>query len=522
MEGTITSSPLLRFWVVAVPGLLFATVLGIQLGEGNSVVGVAVLALAVGFVIAISLTRRGVLEGAILGCLIIGYFVGNRGFAQLAVVRPLFVGELALAALAFLVGMRALVTRDFPSLKIPLVGLIAAYLLYAVVRFAFDVRQYRFDAIRDLAVVYYAAFFFIAYQVGGNAATRQFFERCIGVAVALQAVITLVYTVRPEFLQTSFVIRGAPLFFQKGDLTMTFAAVGIFFLANRTRIAGLKWLRVALLIVLALCAALSIVRAALLALACGSLLLFLAGQRRVFVFLGGGIVAAAIAVMFVTAAGGSVADSPRILHFKDKIASMVDLTGRYEYQTDLGTMKGDNNEFRRTFWKVMATETTKSNPLFGKGFGYNFLPQFEAYYARGSWEGLRSPHNYYVTVYGRMGAVGLLIFLGITFVIMKNAVRAALLVRAGRLAPADFSYWCAAVVLLVSATFGVVLEGPMGAIPFWTFLGLAARQTLKPPPAAAADSAALTEERREPPLTAASPAVPHRRRTRRPRSGVRV
>jgi hypothetical protein len=33
--------------------------------------------------------------------------------------------------------------------------------------------------------------------------------------------------------------------------------------------------------------------------------------------------------------------------------------------------------------------------------------------------------------------------------------------------------WCAAWVILVSACFGVVLEGPMGAVVFWTILGLA-------------------------------------------------
>jgi len=34
--------------------------------------------------------------------------------------------------------------------------------------------------------------------------------------------------------------------------------------------------------------------------------------------------------------------------------------------------------------------------------------------------------------------------------------------------------WCAAWVILVSACFGAVLEGPMGAVIFWSALGLAA------------------------------------------------
>ena len=481
MQGAISSSPLLRSLVVIIPGLLLAVFFGVQLGEGNSIVGVIILAVAVGFLLVMSLARRGVLEASIIGFLIIGYFVGNRGFAQLALVRPIFIGELGLGALAVILGVQALITRKFPNLRLPLVALVAAYLVYAVARFSFDVRQYRFDAIRDLAVVYYAAFFFLAYQLGSNPTARAFIARCIAVAAAAHALIAVLFTFAPHLLQNNLIINGAPLFFQKGDLTVTFSAASIFFLANRGKLFGLRWLRLLVLLVLVICAALGIARAAILALICVSGLLWLSGQRRVFAYAGIGIVAATVAVLFVTAAGKSVDDSEQVLMFKEKMASMFDVTGTYRYQSDLGSMKGDNNEFRRTFWKIMIEQTTRTNPLFGMGFGYNFLPQFEAYYARGSWEGLRSPHNYFVTIYGRMGAIGLLMFVAITFLIVRHSVRAALLVRNGRMAKQDFAYWCAAMVLLISGTFGVVLEGPMGAIPFWCFLGLALSSPIEGP-----------------------------------------
>jgi O-antigen ligase len=136
-------------------------------------------------------------------------------------------------------------------------------------------------------------------------------------------------------------------------------------------------------------------------------------------------------------------------------------------------MKADNNEFRRAFWNVMVNETTATNPVFGRGFGYDFRPHFEVAYGRGEWEGLRSPHNYFVTVYGRMGLVGLGLISIIAALIVRNALSAARAARAGRITMEDFSYWCGVVMLLIAGTFGVVLEGPMGAIPFWTFLGLA-------------------------------------------------
>jgi hypothetical protein len=479
MEGALSTNPQLRTLTIAVPALLLAIALGYQLGQGSATTGVLVICGAIGFLIVMALGRRGHLEPAILGTLIIGYFVGNRGFAQLSPYRPFFVGEIGMVLVVGLLFVRSLLARDMPKFKDPLLWLVLAFLVYACVRFAFDVRQYRFDAIRDFAVVYYAVFCFAAFQLGSRPSSRAFLERCMAVAVVAHAVIAVLFTVAPSVLQDHLFIRGAPLFFQKGDLTVTFSVVCIFFVANRDRIFGLRWLRTAVLVVLVACTAVGIVRAAILALVCVSALLWVAGQRRFFGYMSLGAVAAVIAAMFLLAFGGSLADSPRALMFKEKIASMVDITGTYRYETELGIMKADNNAFRRTFWRVMLDDTTAKNPFFGMGFGYDFLPRFEAFYARGSWEGLRSPHNYFITVYGRLGVVGLLIFVPLTLLLVHRAYRAARLVRQKRLGGTDFAYWCGALALLISGTFGVVLEGPMGAIPFWTLLGLALSSPLR-------------------------------------------
>jgi O-antigen ligase len=473
MEGALSTNPGLRTLSIAVPGLLIAVFLGMLLGEGSVMTGVIVLAGSVAFLSALALARRGRLEVAMVAFLIVGYFVGNRGFAQLSLAGPLFVGEVGLAITAALLAGRAVIARDIPDFKNPLIALVGIYLLYAVARFSFDVRQYRIDSIRDLAVVYYAAFFFIAYQLGCRTGARAFLEKWILVAVVLHAAVALIFQVYPHILQTSFAIRGAPLLLQKGDLTATFTAASIFIVANRPRIFGQRWLRTAVLLVLIACLALSAARAAILGAMVASLLLWLAGKRELFLYGAGAAVALAILILAVNVFSGSLHDSEHAMVFKEKMASMTDFKGERRYQTDFGVNKANNNQFRTTFWKVMMDDTTKANPVFGRGFGYNFLPKFEAYYNRGGWEGLRSPHNYYITVYGRMGVVGSVIFLLITFLMVREAIRAAALVRRKQLSPADFSYWCAAVVLLVSATFGVVLEGPMGGIPFWTFLGLA-------------------------------------------------
>jgi hypothetical protein len=78
-----------------------------------------------------------------------------------------------------------------------------------------------------------------------------------------------------------------------------------------------------------------------------------------------------------------------------------------------------------------------------------------------------------------MGCAGLAVLL---------AVAAAMVVkswRAWRDRSTDLlacGLWGAAWVIFVSACFGVVLEGPMGAVVFWTVLGLANGMNAAPAP----------------------------------------
>ena len=82
----------------------------------------------------------------------------------------------------------------------------------------------------------------------------------------------------------------------------------------------------------------------------------------------------------------------------------------------------------------------------------------------------RSPHSILVTTFGRMGIVGVLVFLGVMAVTGVTTVRA---IRAVDVTSTEIALWASAWLILISACFGVVLEGPMGAVVFWTLLGMA-------------------------------------------------
>jgi O-antigen ligase len=86
----------------------------------------------------------------------------------------------------------------------------------------------------------------------------------------------------------------------------------------------------------------------------------------------------------------------------------------------------------------------------------------------------RSPHSIVVGTIGRMGGVGLA---GLLAVVAAMAARTWRALHDPATDAPTCGLWCAAWVVLTSACFGVVLEGPMGAVVFWSLLGLANSMT---------------------------------------------
>lgn len=135
-------------------------------------------------------------------------------------------------------------------------------------------------------------------------------------------------------------------------------------------------------------------------------------------------------------------------------------------------MKSDNNRFRTMWWRAVASETLAQNPAFGLGFGYDLARGFLQEYSPDLTEEFtaRSPHSILMSAFGRLGFAGLAVFAGFCGVL---AVRTWRVMRDPAAAPLALGLWSSLWVILLSACFGVVLEGPMGAVVFWTLLGLA-------------------------------------------------
>ncbi len=446
-----------------------AILLGYLVTDEQWVLLSVVLAGLVGIALA-SWAPAGV-PRAIFAVLIYGYILGNRGFAQLSPARsvPLFPAELALAAGGALLLVRATVEKSPPFFQDRLNFALIVWIGLACARIGFDVHRFGLEAIRDFAMVYYAGFFFLAqYFFAKEPQPARWLHRSLLVSTALLLPMYILFDRFPDFFTSRLTFRDVPLIFYKGDLVGTNLTIGalawfIYYEQNRRRL----W---ALVLSLALAAAMLTTnnRASALALIVGAAWLAIGGRWRLLRTLAVGGVLGGAVVFFWSAFQGRPLSQTPLQSLYEEASSLIDPTGQRSYAGPGSFAKGDNNRFRVVWWETVIKDTWEQNPYVGVGFGYDLAEEFlKVYYPDSSDDfRARSPHSILVTAFARMGAVGLLSFLIFLVTLVfptRWAMRADLV---------DAVPWLTAWAILTSSFFGVVLEGPMGAVLFWTALGI--------------------------------------------------
>lgn len=400
----------------------------------------------------------------------VGYVIGNRGFAQLSVSTsfPLLPAELALAFCGGLLLIQSAWRHELPFRRDALNLTLLAWMLAGALRIGFDVREHGFMAIRDFALVYYAAFFFVGQDMGGDERSRRFFLNALMASCAALLPLFLLFERFPDFFLGTLTLRGNPLIFYKGDLAATFVAAGavLFFLRYEER--GGTW-RAALSLMLGASVLLLNNRASMLALVVATAWLALRGRWRFAVAQAISGVVAAIVVLLVASALRISWERTPVFGIYERVVSMADPMGQRAYRGGETFNKGDNNLYRTVWWQAVIDETLDGNPYVGLGFGHDLAARFvREYYPESSDEfNVRSPHNVLISIFARMGALGLAAFLVLIGVIAVRTWHAV------RVSPSAAAPWCVVWTLFTSACFGVVLEGPMGAMVFWTMLGVA-------------------------------------------------
>jgi hypothetical protein len=468
-------SPKWRTGMFAATAAVVAVWLGAQIAQQEyfwaGTIGVALLL----FLIARWQPRP--LETLALAVLLSGYVIGNRGFAQLMISRnfPLLPAEAVLLLTGGLVLVRSASRHELPGRRDALNFVLLAWMILGSLRMVFDLRNYGIMALRDFATVYYAAFFYLGQEAG-----RQDRDRKVLIKVLLLSCVALLplyalFVRFPDVFLGVLTFRGNPVIFYKGDLAGTFFAVGSVLLFLRFE-QNHRWRNMVLSLISAGAVVATGSRASLLGLLVATAWLAIGGRWRFVVAqISAGIVASLLILVGALAMKISWEKTPLFTVY-EQVVSIGDPLGQRAYRGEHSFFKGDNNLFRAVWWRAVVEETMEGNPYLGLGFGRDLADRFmREYYPEGSDEfSARSPHNILLTVFARMGAAGLILFLWFIALMGVHTWRA---VHSGQVADA---LWCVPWVILTSACLGVVLEGPMGAVVFWTVLGLASARTLPP------------------------------------------
>ena len=126
----------------------------------------------------------------------------------------------------------------------------------------------------------------------------------------------------------------------------------------------------------------------------------------------------------------------------------------------------NDNKIWRILWWGQIIDYTFNGPYFiaGKGLGINLAEDDQI--PTTDLEGeLRSPHNFNLSILARYGVFVFFLWLYWIYVQFRRLSNK-------NLSNLQLVLICLQIVFLFNASFDVFLEGPMGAFPFWLFVGI--------------------------------------------------
>lgn len=432
----------------------------------SAVMALALLAIA--FLLATRITLRQLILGSVL-MVILGYLFAGRGFAYVG-LGPLYIGEFVLAA-------TAIVAATSPRQRQSVVPVILAsvFIILGILRTLPFVEEYGLHAIRDAALYYYILVGVFLYFALTEKEVR-WGLRIIGEAI-------------PFYLAWSFIQLGndvvgflpdlywpgAPvgiLETKPGDRAVVLAAIAAYTLLGLPKLLGVRFQVPSVIfwsswIGLAAVAAIG-ARGGLLAIVIA--LCVVVGYRRsreLFrMLLIGGVMLTVLIAWNPSIQIGSY----RELSVEQFTANLTSIFQSSEANS--GSVD-QNRDWRLEFWKSTTSDTIHGDHLwFGMGYGVNLAN--EAGFQINENDDLRSPHNVFVTVLGRMGVIGLGLWVALLSSFGYVLLRAASITRrtgdetVSAVMVFGLSYSAA---VMMNAFFDVYLEGPQGAIPFWGAFG---------------------------------------------------
>lgn len=393
-------------------------------------------------------------------------------------VAPLYWGEVTMAAGLLLIAPQIKRT-DFLQKTRPLTIAIAGFMVLGAVLTAISFPRWRVDALRDAAMWYYALFYFIGLGLASQRAVANRVWHLLRIFWMLALVWNTADLLSNNKLSHSGPIipgRGLPLFFNATHEAGQHLALGALIVLCTTTLSR----RVGL-------------RAFLVPVALVGLAVFAANQGRGMRV---GIASGTLVVMLLCLAPNgmphfntrlvklAVAAVPLLalvsVAFPDRIVKVAHLDRFAE--ADPSDPEGTAG-WRMIWWQRLYAEVMKKNPAFGLGFGESlhvYHPLLEASQDEFT---VRSPHNFNVTVFSRMGIAGLLLWITILAAGIGSLFGRVWRGTAGGQTYTaerrdELTFWILMLVCtVVNSSLGVYMEGPVLGIWFWFALGFASARS---------------------------------------------
>ncbi len=465
----------ISLWGIAFCGFLLSS--AVQNGTAVGMVGSAVLfGAALGLGLAL---RRLPLAEALVLAGIAGYVVLNRGFAyvniQTPMGSPVFIGEILLFAVVLAVAQRGYI-MDF--LRTPVAPYLVGFFLYGVLMAwvsLFLPGRLSIDRLKDAAFVIYPLFFIFGYMIA-----RSEWEALVstfGVAFCLLLPYSFLFPYdRVVQLISPEIYPQLPIF---GHFNTAYVHVvgGLFFFLfvvgarckeewpkRAVRWGGAALFGVSLLMMQ--------LRAGLLALAASVMVYWWMGFREHLKRAASILILVWVLIISIPYISGFEIrgwKGPVTVDFLwELFLSIFGLeTGKY---SDAGLLA--SRESRLQMWTQSLEPSVRSVAqfVFGRGFGE---PLVEVELVTG-WT-KRSPHNSFVTVFARLGVIGLSLLIAVLGMVMARMLRVVKRVATMDNAQSGTFLWLLGylVAAFVGATFSVVFDTPYMAAPVWTLLGFA-------------------------------------------------
>lgn len=415
---------------------------------------------------------------SMLFSLLLVYMLAGKGAAYFSVSvggLPLYVGEIVLAAGFAIWGLRMLhLPRQVPAA----LWVLLAWLMLASLHLFSDWKYWGTLAMRDFAAAYYATYAFLMYALMARARTQRIIEGYIWLAPLLAAGGVVTYLLTHMAALPSVPGTDVPLLYVKpGDFAMYMMSLLILMLYLRPEIIRprMEWLALCTITCASLGFFLSAIAnrgGAIAGMAGLAVATLLTRHKKRIVLL---IAAVAIALFILASQPWEFSVAGREVSV-DTLKTWVrialgDRSSSLAYQQEGRTV------WRLEWWQFIVQDAWSDSHWFwwGRGFGEN-LGFATGFFSAEPQTGVRSPHNISLTVLGRMGVPGLALWLTVLVLLLGRLVRSIWRARLmNRHAEAATLIWCLSFITMcvVDAHTDVFLEGPVGAIWFWSAVGYA-------------------------------------------------